>query len=75
MRLDWLVLTVSPQVNTLYLHWPDRETPFLSVLRDLHELHQEGKYETLGISNFSADEVDQMCSVSFPVSKWAIQVH
>jgi len=43
-------------VKLLYLHAPDVETPLEETLAELQKLHAEGKFETLGLSNFSAWE-------------------
>jgi aryl-alcohol dehydrogenase-like predicted oxidoreductase len=36
---------------------PDRGTPIQETLEVLHELHLQGKFEVLGLSNFAAWEV------------------
>ena len=41
-------------VDTFYLHFPDRSTPVESVLEGCAELHMQGKFKELGISNFPA---------------------
>ncbi len=39
-------------VDTVYLHFPDPETPVDSVLEAMADLHAQGKYRELGLSNF-----------------------
>lgn len=41
-------------VDTVYLHFPDPATPVESVLEAMADLHKQGKYKELGLSNFPA---------------------
>ena len=41
-------------VDTVFLHFPDPATPVESVLCAMAELHDQGKYRELGLSNFPA---------------------
>jgi len=41
-------------VDTLYLHFPDPETPVESALEGCAQLYEEGKFLELGLSNFPA---------------------
>lgn len=41
-------------VDTVFLHFPDPITPVESVLSAMAELHDQGKYKELGLSNFPA---------------------
>lgn len=43
-----------PFVDTVYLHFPDPKTPVESVLEAMADLHRQGKYKELGLSNFPA---------------------
>lgn len=43
-----------PCVDTLYLHFPDPATPVESVLSACGEMHRQGKFKELGLSNFPA---------------------
>lgn len=42
------------KVDTLYLHFPDPDTPVESALEACAQLYEEGKYTKLGLSNFPA---------------------
>ena len=42
------------KVDTLYLHFPDRNTPVESALEACNEFYIEGKFKELGLSNFPA---------------------
>lgn len=41
-------------VDTVYLHFPDPATPVEDVLSAMAELHRQGKFRELGLSNFPA---------------------
>ncbi|KAK6538077.1 hypothetical protein TWF694_010963 [Orbilia ellipsospora] len=51
------------KVDMFYLHAPDRTTPYEDTFRELNKLHQEGKFNRIGISNFMAWEVAQICEI------------
>jgi len=42
------------RVDTVFLHFPDPATPVESVLNAMADLHDQGKYKELGLSNFPA---------------------
>ena len=51
-------------VDTVFLHFPDPATPVISVLEAMADLHDQGKYRELGLSNFPAwmtAEVWEIC--------------
>ncbi len=41
-------------VDTVFLHFPDPATPVISVLEAMADLHDQGRYRELGLSNFPA---------------------
>ena len=41
-------------VDTFYLHFPDKNTPIEDVLNACNQLHKDGKFKELGLSNFPA---------------------
>lgn len=41
-------------VDVVYLHFPDPATPVISVLDAMANLHAQGKFKELGLSNFPA---------------------
>ncbi|KZP01192.1 Aldo/keto reductase [Calocera viscosa TUFC12733] len=45
------------KIRVLYLHAPDRATPFEDTLRELNEMYKEGLCEEIGLSNFHSWEV------------------
>ncbi|KAK9477352.1 NADP-dependent oxidoreductase domain-containing protein [Lipomyces japonicus] len=46
------------KVRTLYLHSPDRSTPFEETHRTMDELYRQGKFEQFGLSNYRASDVE-----------------
>ena len=48
------------KVDIFYLHAPDRTVPFERTLKAVDELHKEGKFEKLGLSNYTAFEVAEI---------------
>ncbi|XP_055254177.1 aflatoxin B1 aldehyde reductase member 2-like [Moschus berezovskii] len=52
-----------PRVDLFYLHAPDHGTPVEETLRACHQLHQEGKFVELGLSNYAAWEVAEICTL------------
>lgn len=50
--------------DTIYLHFPDPATPVESVLDAMADLHRQGKFQELGLSNYPAwmvADVWQIC--------------
>ncbi|KAK6441770.1 hypothetical protein LTR95_001994 [Oleoguttula sp. CCFEE 5521] len=47
-------------VDIFYLHAADRSIPFQEPLKKLNELHKQGKFVQLGLSNFTAFEVAEV---------------
>lgn len=47
-------------VDIFYLHAADRSVPFVETLEAVNELHKEGKFVQLGLSNFVAFEVAEV---------------
>ncbi|OCH92504.1 Aldo/keto reductase [Obba rivulosa] len=51
------------KIRTLYLHRPDRGTPYEETLRAINELHKEGMFETLGLSNYPSFDVAEIVTL------------
>ncbi len=47
-----------------YVHWPDHVTPIVDVIGELERCQEEGKIQAIGVSNFSAQQLEQACSVT-----------
>ncbi|KAF5551250.1 oxidoreductase [Fusarium mexicanum] len=54
----------SDNVDIFYLHAPDRSVPFQETLEACNELYQEGKFKKLGLSNYAAWEVAELCTIA-----------
>ncbi|TLS26746.1 hypothetical protein PpBr36_04288 [Pyricularia pennisetigena] len=50
----------TDRIDIIYLHAPDRATPFSETLSALDKLHKQGKFSKLGLSNFAAFEVAEV---------------
>ncbi|TDZ73402.1 Oxidoreductase sirO [Colletotrichum trifolii] len=51
------------QINTYYLHLPDRETPFEEPCEAMNEAYKAGKFKQWGICNYSAAEVQRFIDI------------
>ncbi|OHW95147.1 aflatoxin b1 aldehyde reductase member 2 [Colletotrichum incanum] len=51
------------QINTEYLHAPDRATPFEEACEAMNQAVNEGKIKTWGISNYTAEEVQRFIDI------------
>lgn len=51
------------KVNILYLHAPERTTPFEETLRAIDEVYKQGKFKKFGLSNYTAAEVAEILSI------------
>ena len=47
-------------MDIMYLHAPDHKTPLTETLAAMDELHKEGKFNQLGLSNYSAWLVNEV---------------
>ncbi|EPT06011.1 hypothetical protein FOMPIDRAFT_1044483 [Fomitopsis schrenkii] len=55
---------LSPlKARVLYLHAPDRSVPFEETLHEINELHQQGLFQTFGLSNFASWEVAEIVGI------------
>ncbi|KAH8926359.1 putative aldehyde reductase [Atractiella rhizophila] len=52
------------KVRIFYLHVPDRSVPLLETLEAVNTLYEEGKFEKFGVSNFSAEEVEELVQLA-----------
>ncbi|KAF7338937.1 Aflatoxin B1-aldehyde reductase [Mycena venus] len=51
------------RIRVLYLHAPDRATPWTETLQAIDELHKEGKFEMFGLSNYKTYEVAEIVTL------------
>lgn len=54
----------TESVDIFYLHAPDRTVPFKESLRACNDLYQAGKFKKLGLSNYAAWEVAEICTIA-----------
>ena len=45
-------------IDLYQVHWPDLETPIAETAEALEDLRREGKIRAIGVSNFSASQMD-----------------
>ncbi|XP_033822037.2 aflatoxin B1 aldehyde reductase member 3 [Periophthalmus magnuspinnatus] len=50
-------------VDLFYLHAPDHNNPIQDTLRACNDLHKEGKFKELGLSNYASWEVAEIVSI------------
>lgn len=53
----------TDQVDIFYLHAADRSVPFAETLEAVNQLHKEGKFVQLGLSNYTAFEVAEIVTL------------
>ncbi|KAI0753607.1 Aldo/keto reductase [Fomes fomentarius] len=53
----------TDSIDVWYLHGPDRSTPYEVTLKAVNELHKEGKFKRLGLSNYAAWEVAEIVQI------------
>jgi aflatoxin B1 aldehyde reductase len=53
----------TDSVDIFYLHAPDRSVPFAETLEAVNDLHKEGKFVQLGLSNYAAWEVAEIWNI------------
>ncbi|KAL6154163.1 hypothetical protein ACJQWK_02164 [Exserohilum turcicum] len=50
-------------VDIMYLHSPDRATPWEDTCAAMNEQYLRGRFKRFGLSNYTADEVQQICEI------------
>jgi len=50
-------------VETMFLHRPDRQTPFEDTTKTMNDAFQQGKFKKFGLSNYTAAEVQQFIEI------------
>ncbi|KAI0790935.1 aflatoxin B1-aldehyde reductase [Abortiporus biennis] len=51
------------KIRVLYLHAPDRGTPFADSLKVINEFYKQGHFEEFGLSNFMSFEVAEVVGI------------
>lgn len=52
------------QVRTYFFHGPDETVPFDEQLEAVNKIYQEGRFEKLGLSNFSLEQVLEIHAIA-----------
>ncbi|KIW74884.1 hypothetical protein AYO21_06103 [Fonsecaea monophora] len=50
-------------VDIMYLHAPDRATPFKETCEAMDKAYHEGKFERFGLSNYSVEEIEEIVRI------------
>ncbi|GFF45080.1 aflatoxin B1 aldehyde reductase member 3 [Aspergillus lentulus] len=50
-------------VETMFLHVPDRQTPFEDTAKAMNDAFQQGKFKKFGLSNYTAAEVQKFIDI------------
>ena len=53
----------TPTVETMFLHLPDRQTPFEDTARAMNDALQQGRFKRFGLSNYAAAEVQKFIEI------------
>lgn len=61
--LKSLQLLNRSRVRTLYSHMPDSTTPIQETAAAFHKLYQEGKFECLGLCNYSLQQLTEYLGI------------
>ena len=63
-------------VDLLLIHHPNDAVPFAETFGAFHELYEAGKVKSIGISNFSIEQVEESCEVSeLPICTNQVEYH
>lgn len=60
---DSLTALNTEDMDIFYLHAADRAVPFVDTLQTVNELYKEGRFKTLGLSNYTAYEVAEIVTL------------
>jgi len=47
----------------MFLHLPDRQTPFEDIAKAMNDAFQQGKFKNFGVSNYTANEVQRFIDI------------
>lgn len=53
----------ASHVETVFLHVPDRQTPFEETAKAMDEARKQGKFSRFGLSNYTAAEVQRFIDI------------
>ncbi|TAJ23453.1 MAG: aldo/keto reductase [Planctomycetota bacterium] len=55
------------RIDLVQIHWPDPHTPLAETLGELLELRRAGKVAWIGVSNFSAAQIEEAARILAPI--------
>lgn len=58
-------------LDILYLHFPDEVVPLEESLFTINQLYMQGKIRRFGLSNYSAEMVEEVCKISI-ANNWIL---
>lgn len=61
----------TDSVDLFYLHAPDHNNPIQDTLQACNQLHKEGKFKELGLSNYASWEVAEIVTIC-KQNKWIV---
>ncbi len=61
---DSLKALGTESFDLFYLHSPDREVELEETLKAVNEAYKQGKFKRFGVSNYRADEVEQIVAIA-----------
>ncbi|KAI1102858.1 putative aldo/keto reductase [Jackrogersella minutella] len=53
----------TSSVETMFLHVPDRQTPFKDTVRAINDAFKQGKFKKFGLSNYTVAEVKEFIEI------------
>lgn len=53
----------ADSVDIMYLHAPDRITPFFETCKAMNDAYQDGKFERFGLSNYTVEQVEEIVRI------------
>lgn len=53
----------ADSVDIMYLHAPDKVTPFYETCKAMNEAYLEGQFERFGLSNYSVEQVEEVIQI------------
>ena len=71
-----LQLLQMDYVDLMLVHWPNEAVPMEGYIRAFNEIFDAGKARSIGVSNFSVEQMERACSLSTaPISVNQIKYH
>lgn len=66
----------TPYLDLLLIHWPNRNIPIHDTLRGFNELVDEGKIKSIGVSNFSNQQLaEALRTETHPITNNQVLLH